>query len=343
VTARALGLVADAVDPAGIPGVRIRAARFWHGGRSVDVPLDPAHGGLVVASRTTFDGLLLDAAVRAGAVHLRHRVVDVAGAEGRWRLRTTNGPAIQAAHIIAADGANSLIRRRLVRAFDRRQLSIATGFFAHGQTSDVIDIEFTENPAGYLWNFPRPDHLAIGLCAQADTGVTPEALRTRARAWMRGHQLDDAALTRYAWPIPSLSAADVDRLPVAGPGWSLVGDAAGLVDPITREGIFFALQSATFAAEAIASARAPHATYTERARAEIMSELTRAARLKAGFFRPRFIRHLVDALDENPRIRAVMADLVAGVQGYRGLRRRLGATLDIRLAGRVLVDLLQGA
>ena len=45
---------------------------------------------------------------------------------------------------------------------------------------------------------------------------------------------------RYSWPIPSLEARDVDAEQPAGDGWMLLGDAAGLVDPITREGIFFA-------------------------------------------------------------------------------------------------------
>jgi len=57
-----------------------------------------------------------------------------------------------------------------------------------------------------------------------------------------------------------------------------------------------------------------------------------AARLKAGFFRPRCTRLLIDALSSSAKIRAVMADLVAGTQPYRTLRRRLMATMEFRLA-----------
>ena len=52
--------------------------------------------------------------------------------------------------------------------------------------------------------------------------------------------------------IPSLSARDFEALKPACDRCCLVGDAAGLVDPVTREGIYFALHSAQFAADAIA-------------------------------------------------------------------------------------------
>ena len=55
---------------------------------------------------------------------------------------------------------------------------------------------------------------------------------------------DGARLEPYSWPIPSLGASDFDTVALAGPRWALAGDAAGLVDPITREGIYFARRQA---------------------------------------------------------------------------------------------------
>jgi flavin-dependent dehydrogenase len=112
----------------------------------------------------------------------------------------------------------------------------------------------------------------------------------------------------------------------------LLGDAAGMVDPITREGIFFALQSAEIAADCLTEGRDdPAVKYRNQVRATIFDELTRAARLKARFFEPRFTRLLLRALESNASIRSIMIDLVAGRQGYRGLRRRLLATMELRL------------
>jgi flavin-dependent dehydrogenase len=116
----------------------------------------------------------------------------------------------------------------------------------------------------------------------------------------------------------------------------LLGDAAGLVDPITREGIFFALRSGMLAAAALGGA-APQRVYADAVRDELHDELRRAARLKAGFFRPRFTSMLVDALNESAGIRHVMLDLVAGRQPYRGLKRRLLGTMEFGLAARALV------
>src|SRR5262249_53434178 len=159
--------------------------------------------------------------------------------------------------------------------FRRDQQSIATGYFVRGVTSDEIVLEMTSDPAGYIWSFPRPDHLAVGICAQADEGVGAEALRTRTRRWIAAQTIAARAarLEPYSWPIPSLDAAAFMRLEPAGRRWGLVGDAAGLVDPITREGIYFAVASAAWAAESLAAGEAAFArTYPARVREDAAAE-----------------------------------------------------------------------
>jgi geranylgeranyl reductase family protein len=343
VTGRALALLRDVVDRAKLPMSVIRTARFVdsHAGESVVVPLETTGTdgmpSLIVASRTAFDRALLDRATGAGATLHRVRVVDVSVNPHGVRLQTTAG-AHQAAFVIGADGANSLVRRRITRPFHRGQLSIATGFFAHGITSDEIVIELMADPPGYIWSFPRPDHLAIGICAQADAGVSAEALRTRAAAWISAtHLADNARLESYSWPIPSLNAGAFSGLDLAGPRWALAGDAAGLVDPITREGIYFAMLSGQWAAELIESARFPH-DYVSRVQDEIGSELARAARLKAGFFRPAFAGLMMRGLTTSPAIRGVMADLISGRQSYATLKWRLLKTFEFGLACRAFAS-----
>jgi geranylgeranyl reductase family protein len=339
VTGRALALVAGAIDAARLPCCRIRSARFADSlrRRSVAVPLDD--DALVVASRAEFDGMLLAAARRAGAALVPSRALDVTGHAGRFLVQTGAGP-VAARLLIGADGTNSLVRRRLARPFARAELSIATGYFAHGATGDEILVELAADPPGYLWSFPRPGHLAVGICAQADEGATSGALRVRAERWIRQMELGRGArLEPYSWPIPSLTAAGFGSLTTSGPGWFLAGDAAGLVDPITREGIYFALRSGGWAAQAAASAdRASHTRYRERIHDEIGADLARAARYKAGFFRPRFARLLIDALHESAGIRTVMADLVAGRHAYSTLKWSLAKTLEVGLAWRLITS-----
>ncbi len=338
ITPRALALVAGALDVQNLPSVTIRSARFAASSTSAsaDVPLDEP--SLVVASRAEFDGLLLDAARREGVKVLQSRATDVRATRDGFEIDTVAGPW-RAHLLVGADGANSLVRRRMTGQFRRDQLSIATGYFAHGVTSREIVIEFISDPPGYIWSFPRPTHLAIGICAQADQGATASALRRAAAQWIQRTGIGEGArMEPYSWPIPSLPATDLEALTPSGPGWYLVGDAAGLVDPITREGIYFALLSGEWAAGAIVSGDTVGSRrYTEQIREAIGVDLGRAARFKAAFFRPRFTRLLIDALQQSGEVRAVMADLVAGRQGYAGLKWRLARTFELGLAARLLV------
>ena len=343
VTARALEVIGGAD---GEDSVAIRQASFALGDRAADMPMATAAGGLHVFSRQKFDQMLMRRAVDAGATLLPARVVDVASETGGWRI-TTRGGDIRAHWLLGADGANSLVRKRVSQPFAREDLSIACGYFLRGATSSRIDLGFETAPAGYFWSFPRRDHLAVGVCAQADDAsvstlmplvdkwvahfrLKPEA--TRASGESRGFRLqaEERRPERYSWPIPSLRPQTLDRERPAAPNWMLLGDAAGLVDPITREGIFFALRSGELAAASLAGAD-PAATYAARLHDEIYPELRLASRIRARFYRPAFIALLVSALQRSTRIQEVMADLVAGAQPYRSLRGRLLKTFELKL------------
>jgi geranylgeranyl reductase family protein len=311
----------------------IQTAVFETAVRAARVPLD-SDEVLSVFPRARFDAALLGDAKAAGAEHIAGRVLAVDRNASGWRLTTTAG-SIEASWLLGADGASGIIRKRVFRPFHRRQISIAAGSFVDDVTVPEIVVRFVDHPRGYLWSFPRRDHLAVGACAQANETSTRE-LHAIVDAWLDAYPLAKGRRRRrYAWPIPSLSAADFDAERLAGDRWMLLGDAAGLVDPITREGIYFALRSGSLAAAAIAT-RDPAADYDDHVRAEIHAEIKRAARLRDSFFRPRFTDLLVAALARSPRIRQVMIDLIGGRQPYAGLKRRLIATGELGLMVRLL-------
>ena len=346
VTGRALALAGHVRNGAG--GCAVRSAvfeatdgsttdrsaadgRVWTwmaGGNRARVEI-PSPDALTIFSRAVFDAALLAQAIAAGAAHVDARARAIEGRAGAWTVRC-GAESLRAVRLLGADGPSGIVRKHVFRGFERAQLSIAAGSFVDGAASDELVIGFVDNPRGYLWSFPRTDHLAVGTCAQADESTTA-ALHTVTDRWLQTYTPAAGKRRRpYAWPIPSLSSRDLDREPPAGSGWLLLGDAAGLVDPITREGIFFAMRSGQLAAAALQDSRG-ESSYAASVRDVLHAELRRAADLKAAFFRPRFTRLLVHALQHSAAIRAVMIDLIAGRQPYAGLKRRLLGTREIGL------------
>jgi geranylgeranyl reductase family protein len=346
-TGRALSLVCDVIDIATLGPVCVSSATVEspiH--RDHDWPARPAHvplvdrgasaaSALLVVSRAVFDRALLHAAIAAGARLVPEKVTDVCRQPKAMIVHTSRG-RYETDFVLGADGANSIVRKKLAVPFTRAQMSVAAGFFVHGVSSCTIAIASVREQPGYLWSFPRRDHLAVGICAPAAERVSSTTLRAQTLTWIERHGLHRAAaMEPYAWPIPSAGFEDAVRMTCAGSGWMLLGDAAGLVDPLTREGIYYALLSGGWAAEALTSATPERAAalYSDRLRHVVQPELARAARLSTLFFSPRFSSLFVDALRQSAPIREVFADLVAGVQPYCGLRRRLLRTREWRLAG----------
>jgi flavin-dependent dehydrogenase len=313
----------------------IVSAVFESGRKRANVTIHEADA-LRIIPRAAFDAVLLEHAVANGALHVaaRAHAIDHAGSD--WIVQTPQGSLI-GAWLLGADGPSGIFRKKVFRPFTRAQLSIAAGAFVDGISVPEIVIGFVERPAGYLWSFPRRDHLAVGACTQA-TEASTAALHALTDRWLDTYQpAAGRPRRRYAWPIPSLAARDLDEEQPAGHSWMLLGDAAGLVDPITREGIFFALQSGVFAAQALTTSD-PARTYGASVRDAIHPELKRAARLRATFFTPSFTSLLIDALNRSQRIRQIMIDLIAGRQDYAGLKRRLLRTFEIPL----MIEMLTG-
>ena len=315
-TAKALALLplAPASDP--LPVRWVDACRFESGsGPFVDVRLPRP---MAVAARRELDAWILRRAVASGAAHIAERVVS-ASASGA--LRTASGRSASFDVIAGADGAGSLVRRTFLGPTPPARLTMAAGWFAPGTTP--MTIRFTPGLAGYLWLFPRPDHVGIGICAPLATVPTRLLLdRLECEVARSFPALADVDGGRYAHTIPSPSSDPQSILEIAGDRWALVGDAAALADPITGEGITYGLRSASLLAETL-GASGSCAGYPATALDDFGRDLLKAVALRDRFYAPGFSRRMVTYASRSGAVRDVLADLVLGSQGYVGLKRRL--------------------
>ena len=111
--------------------------------------------------------------------------------------------------------------------------------------------------------------------SQSSNDVIPTAIRIAALQQLHDHLL------------PALRAPSLRGGRCCGEGWALVGDAAGLVDPITGEGLYYALRSGDLLAQALA-AGSPQ-DYPARVRADFSADLELATRIARRFYRGRFL------------------------------------------------------
>jgi flavin-dependent dehydrogenase len=325
ITGKALRILPAGPPADPLPARSVSSCRFEDGeGHATLVSLDEP---VAVASRSAFDRWLLRRAVAKGARHVSERVAAVSAGE----VRTTTGRVERFDVVVGADGATSLVRRTFASPLPKERLVMATGFFVRG-TSPML-VRFTPPLAGYLWLFPRPDHVGVGICAPLGQVPTRELQERLRREIARDFPaLGDPDAEPYAHTIPFPSADPRSILEIAGPGWALVGDAAALSDPITGEGIFYALRSAALLAETLL-ADGSAARYPERALEDFGRDLLKAAALHGRFYAPGFAQRMIRYSARSSAVRHVLGDLVLGEQGYVGLKRRL-----LRIGPRFLAE-----
>jgi hypothetical protein len=114
---------------------------------------------------------------------------------------------------------------------------------------DRIVFQTYADMEGYLWSLPRTDHASAGIATRLGA-VPPQDLRQRVDRFLA--EFCPGAKKEKCWAglLPMAQDTSLWDSPRAGPGWALVGDAAGLVQPVTGEGIAYALWSAGLLAEA---------------------------------------------------------------------------------------------
>src|SRR6202165_5728852 len=155
---------------------------------------------------------------------------------------------MHADYCIVATGARNPLRDVGTQLTQSDAMS-ALGYYVPGDR-EQIDIQFLRGLEGYIWVSPRCGHLSVGICGKGEPAAS---LRKRLEHYMNEKGLSWKGASFYSHLLPSLDTGSWQKNRVAGEGWMAVGDAAGLVDPITGEGLYYAIRSADLAARSLLS------------------------------------------------------------------------------------------
>ncbi len=205
---------------------------------------------VLMTQRRLLDLHLAEQAAAAGAdFRDASRVTEVEAAETHVDLRVDGG-AIRAETLVGADGANGIVARATglgegIVTGVALEANVAHGDIDAAPIDRTAVVELGVVPGGYGWVFPKGDHANLGVGGWGSEGprlrehlarlATEHGVAQSALRDLRGHRL----------PMRRL------RTSTARGRVLLVGDAAGLVDPLSGDGIYEAFVSAQLAADAI--------------------------------------------------------------------------------------------
>jgi len=305
-----------------LPRVDIERITVFFGDKdSVSItPLSP----LAVVSRQELGKYLLAEATRAGVRIVTDRVTEIKDQKKRWII-SGRETEFEADFLVGADGATSMVRRATGHGLKPEDLCVTLGYFINGSFPAHMKIFFVPSFEGYIWSFPRPNHVSYGLITRSGP-----AWNTRARTLLANFieaDLGPLAMDQaefYSAPVPCLGPQTWKKNPISGDRWALVGDAAGLVDPITGEGIYSAFRSAQLLAETIDRPGA----YSQAIANDIGRELSRASGMYKTFYRGHFLggdfrRRTIQLARRSRTVRQVLGNLISGNQSYVNLKKTL--------------------
>ena len=305
-----------------------------------------------IYSRVAFDSYLRERAPAAGAQVLFTKITSrgIKRTADGWTLRDGNGGEWSGKMLVGAEGANSAIAKKLAGPLQASDMEVAFGYRAplpeKGDAPTVI--AFLPGWVGYAWAFPRLDHISFGIATTQDAfehkaldgllwqfmfGYYSQREGSRQNIWKRSKDSETGSLEkdlrasaeRYAARIPGLADQTWAKRRACGEGWALLGDAAGFADPVTGEGIYYALRSAELFADAFLEGRPEE--YEQRWRQDFGGELRRASQMRrrfyGNFWGAPFTERMIAFARGHSGVKKVLGDLVAGEQGYVGLKKKL--------------------
>jgi geranylgeranyl reductase family protein len=317
-------------------------------GKKLHLELDEP---FAIYSRLAFDSYLRERARDAGAKVFNEKISvrKSKRAAAAWTLKSESNAEFTGRILVGADGANSGVGKNLAGPLSASDMEVAFGYRAplpaDGEAPTVV--AFLPRWVGYAWAFPRPDHISFGIATTQDAfqhqplddllwqfmiGYYSESGDTKRKFWAKNsdqtrgiRQHLEQTAERYAARIPGLADKTWETRRVCGEDWALLGDAAGFADPVTGEGIYYALRSAQIFAECYLSGSLTD--YETRWRTDFGAELRRASQMRrrfyGNFWGAPFTERMIEFARGHKGVKRVLGELVAGEQGYVDLKKKL--------------------
>ena len=275
---------------------------------------------VLIYSRLELNRMLLERAARAGAQIEKTRVTSLDRTARGWSVRTLAG-RIDADFCVVALGARNPIRDTGTE-WAQGDTMTALGYYVE-DPQQHIDVEFLPGFEGYIWMFPRCSHASAGICGK---GVPAQRMRAMLERYLDERGISYKGARFYAHMLPSLEPNSWPRNRIVSDGWMAVGDSAGLLDPISGEGLYYAMRSGDLAARALLNEK-PEA-YRAMLENDFGADLAFGARLARRFYLGQFLHgsipsRMVEFARSSPRFHTLVDQLFAGMQPYGSLRRRV--------------------
>lgn len=280
---------------------------------------------LPMVLRADLDAALVQVAVDAGAELRTGVTVTGYDQDGRGvRLTTRDGEAITASAAVGADGSQGRAAAYVGVLCDQVDLGMEAELpTPRGSDWDGrVLLDWGPVPGSYGWVFPKGDTLTVGVIGDRAQG---EAVRAYYRSFVAGLGLNLAAAAHDGGHLTRVRAS---ASPLVRGRVLVAGDAAGLLEPWTREGISFALRSGALAGAAAAGDPRTYPGAVERA---LGAEMAAGRRALAAFSsHPRLVHEVMRSL---PGMWDLFRRLVSGStsmdaqldrRAIRGLVRALG-------------------
>lgn len=283
-------------------------------GASTIVPLRVPY---LIVSRLSLSRWGLERAEAAGARFLSVAAESAERYGGAWRVIDSRGDAHLARWLLVADGATSRFRRVLAPDLRPELAPTRVAYPRLGATHGRAVFLFLPAVDGYLWDFPRTDHHSVGIGVPPGTFARDALDEAIAQYAIAEAGAGDSAEYRGA-VIATANWSSGRFEDLGGPDYALLGDAAGLADLATGEGIDYAFRSANLAALAFANGQG-FERYPALARSAFAKEIRRARIIRHWLYRPGVADLLVRRARRTPRAALLLTALVDAVNEHGSL------------------------